>query len=309
MFRFIFLAWAVFFSLMHVQAVRAEERVKVFVSILPQAFFVEQVGGSRVEIDVLVGPGQSPATYEPTPKQMARLTRADIYFSIGVPFEKLLLGKISSTLQHLRIVDTSKGIKLRCIEEDRSIHAGEEAGEEDPHIWLDPKLAKIQAATICRELCVLDPGAAEQYKRNLEILNSKLTEVDSRIAAVLAPYRGRRFFVYHPAFGYFGDSYGLRQVAIETGGKQPSARQLADLIKRLEHAPLKVIFVQPQYSAGSIRALERTLGALVVRIDPLSRDYLKNLEDIAGKLEKSLSGRAASNNEPKHRKDSPCPNP
>ena len=294
--RYILIACAALFLPGSLQASRDGERIKVFVSILPQAFFIEQLGGSRVEVDVLVGPGRSPATYEPTPKQMSSLARADIYFSIGVPFEKLLLKKISSAFEQLRIVDTVEGISLRRIEEDHPTHTGHEAGEPDPHTWLDPKLAKIQAATICREFCLLDPDSAELYKKNLEIFHDKLTEVDSRIAASLAPYRGREFFVYHPAFGYFGDSYGLRQVALETGGKEPSPRQLAALMERLEHEPLKVIFVQPQYSGGSLRALERTLGAVVVRIDPLSRDYLKNLEDMAEKLEKSLSGRAPANN-------------
>jgi len=291
--RYFFIAWAVFFSLATVQALRAGERLKVFVSILPQAFFVERIGGERVQVDVLVGPGASPATYEPTPKQMARLARADIYFSIGVPFEKFLLEKISSIHGQLKVIDTGQGIKKRRIEEGHTAQRGEETGAMDPHIWLDPKLVKIQAANICRQLCRLDPAAAQHYERNLEFFQRELSEVNSRIAALLAPYRGREFFVFHPAFGYFGDSYGLRQAAVETGGKEPFARQLAALIERLEHEPCKVIFVQPQFSAGSLRALERTLGATVVRIDPLARDYLKNLEDIADKLERGLSGRTA----------------
>lgn len=258
-------------------------RLSLFVSIQPQAYFVERVGGSHVEVEVLVGPGQSPATFELTPQQMAKLTQADAYFRIGLPFEKRLVGKIQTALSDLRVVDTHQGIKLRTME-----HEHHNDGS-DPHIWLDPKLVKVQAATVCEELCRLDPVNVDAYKKNLETFKADLDEVDAKITQALEPLKGRKFYVFHPSYGYFGDAYGLTQVAVEVEGKEPGARQLAALIDQAKEDSVKVIFVQPQFSAKSAEAVAEAIGGVVVPIDPLARDYLKNLEDIAEKIVRGLA--------------------
>jgi len=262
---------------------KEEVRLSLFVSILPQAYFVERVGGSHIEVEVLVGPGQSPATFELTPQQMTKLTQADAYFRIGLPFEKQLVGKIRAALSDLRVVDTRRGIKLRTME-----HEHHNDGS-DPHIWLDPKLVKVQAATVCEELCRLDPVNVEAYKKNLETFKADLDEVDARITRALEPLKGRKFYVFHPSYGYFGDAYGLTQVAVEVEGKEPSARQLATLIDQAKEDSVKVIFVQPQFSAKSAEAVAEAIGGVIVPIDPLARDYLRNLEDIAEKIARGLA--------------------
>jgi len=285
------------------------KKLRVFVSILPQAGFVEKVGGDRVEVDVLVGPGQSPATYTATHKQMARLAGADVFFRIGVPFEEPLLKKIAALLPELRIVDTRKGIKLRVMErahgsgEQQHEHRGDEEDDEegepkhgekgtDPHIWLDPKLVKVQARTICEELIRIDRDHAEQYRENRKSFEAELDKVDARIARALGPLKGREFFVFHPAYGYFGDAYGLKQVPVEIEGKSPSAKQLVSLINRAKEAKVKVIFVQPQFSTSNAEAVALMIGGAVVPMDPLARDYLANLAAMAGKLESALGGSA-----------------
>jgi zinc transport system substrate-binding protein len=262
---------------------KEEVKLSLFVSILPQAYFVERVGGSHVEVEVLVGPGQSPATFELTPQQMAKLTQADAYFRIGLPFEKRLVGKIQAALSGLRVVDTRQGIQLRTME-----HEHHNDGS-DPHIWLDPMLVKVQAATVCEELCRLDPVNATVYKQNLKAFKADLDEVDARLTQALEPLRGRKFYVFHPSYGYFGDAYGLTQVAVEVEGKEPGARRLAALIDQAKEDSVKVIFVQPQFSAGSAEAVAQAIGGVVVPIDPLARDYLKNLEDIAEKIVRGLA--------------------
>jgi len=258
-------------------------RLSLFVSILPQAYFVERVGGSHVEVEVLVGPGQSPATFELTPKQMAKLTQADAYFRIGLPFEKRLVGKIQTALSDLRVVDTRQGIQLRTME-----HEHHNDGS-DPHLWLDPMLVKVQAATVCEELCRLDPVNVDAYKKNLKAFKADLDEVDAKITQALEQLKGRKFYVFHPSYGYFGDAYGLTQVAVEVEGKEPSARRLAALIDQAKEDSVKVIFVQPQFSAKSAKAVAEAIGGVIVPIDPLARDYLKNLEDIAEKIARGLA--------------------
>lgn len=258
------------------------EKVKVFVSILPQAYFVERVGGAHVDVEVLVGPGKSPATYEPTPKQMARLGRALVYFRIGTPFEKGFIGKISEAHKNLQIVDTRQGVALRYFKDTGKRQV------PDPHIWLDPKRVKIQAATICEALSRLTPQHAEAFDKNLKVFQADLDRIDGKISKTLSPLRGSRFYVFHPAFGYFGDSYGLTQVAVEIEGKSPSPKQLSKLIERARKDGVRVIFVQPQYARRNAETIAKAIGGVVVPMNPLSGDYLESLEKMAAVLKQAL---------------------
>jgi zinc transport system substrate-binding protein len=262
----------------------SERQLKVFVSILPQAYFVERVGGPDVNVEVLVGPGQSPETFEPTPQQLASLAQADIYFHIGLPFEDRLLEKIHATMKDLPIIDTRQGIKLRAL------HSEHEGVNTDPHVWLDPKLVSIQAETICKAFIRLDSTHSVRYEENLHAFQTDLRNVDVKIAQTLKPLKGRTFYVFHPSFGYFADAYGLIQTAVETDGKEPSAKQLATLIDDARREGVKVIFIQPQFSSKSAEVVAKAIGGTVVPLDPLSRDYLGNLEDIADKIARALKG-------------------
>ncbi len=274
--------FSVFTALFFVGTADAATTIRAFVSILPQAEFVKQVGGPHVEVDVLVGPGQSPATYEPTPKQMARLSQADVLFRIGTPFEKGFIEKVAKTHEHLEIVDTRKGVPLRYFDRTKG------AAAPDPHIWLDPHLVRIQAATICEALIDLAPEHRPTFERNLAAYQEALDRVDREIAQTLAPLKGSSFYVFHPAFGYFGDRYGLEQVAVEIAGKEPTPKQLAALIRRAQAEKVRVIFVQPQYSKKLAETIAEEIGGAVVPINPLPENYLANLEDIAEALRAGL---------------------
>lgn len=268
-------------------------RINAFVSIMPQAYFIERVGGDRVNVSVLVGPGQSPATYEPTPKQLAGLSDADVYFTIGVPFETRLLEKLTHLLPDLDIVPTQKGIRLRYFKPDEASGDHDhdhDKGAPDPHIWLDPELVKIQAGTICDALKRLDPDHADTYDANLQSFDHDLDSIDTAIADLLAPIKGARFYVFHPSYGYFADRYGLTQVAIESEGKEPGARQLAQLIADARAEKIRAVFIQPQFAETMAEAIARELDVPVVQLDPLARDYLTNLMDMAHKIDRALAG-------------------
>jgi zinc transport system substrate-binding protein len=271
-------------------AYASEKKVRAFVSILPQAYFVERIGGEHVEVEVMVGPGQSPETYEASPRQMARLSRADVYFQIRVPFEARLIQGIAGSFPELKRVDTTAGITLRHLAHGH--HHGDadddHADQQDPHTWLDPSLAKIQSKNICDALCELDPGHGEFYRANLKALIEDLDTAKEKLSQALSPWKGRSFYVFHPAFGYFGDAFGLKQVAVETGGKEPSAKGIAGLIRQAQRDRVQLIFVQPQFSKKSAEAIAGSIGGAVVEMDPLSRDYLKNLDEIATKISQSV---------------------
>ncbi len=276
-------------------AQQAGGRIKVFVSIEPQAFFVERVGGDHVDLEVLLPAGQSPRFFEPLPRQLVELARAKVFFRIGVPFEQRMLSKISSMFTGLEVIDTRKGVEFRLIEEggghDRGNRNRHEKPSPDPHIWLDPKLVKIQAKNICEGLARIDPEHAENYQANLQAFQQELDRVDARIAGILARFKGKAVYVFHPAYGYFTDSYGLRQVAVETGGREPSARELTDLIQRMRGDSIKVIFMQPEFSGTVVNTLQNALNCSVVRMDPLARDYIRNLVKMAENISQALKGR------------------
>ena len=276
------------------------DKVKVVVSIPPQAYFVERVGGDHVAVEVLADSGQSPHAFEPTPRQMVSIAQARVYFLIGLPFEQQLTRRIGSSFENITLADTRARVPLRHLTKPRRHGAGKgpqtrqgQVGDHadddmDPHIWLDPKLVKIQANTICRALGELDPVHADDYSRNLVGFQADLDRVDAKIAKALSPFRGREFLVFHPAFGYFGASYGLRQRAVEIGGAQPGPKRVGELIEYAKEHGIKVMFVQRQFSRKAAETLAREIGGAVVPMDPLARDYIRNLEDMAEKITAAL---------------------
>ncbi len=172
-------------------------------------------------------------------------------------------------------------------EHDAHDHAHDH-GELDPHIWLDPKRAVTIAETMCQAMVRADPPRAERYRENLAALQADLRALDERIAQTLAPLRGRTLYVFHPAYGYFAESYGLRQVAVERHGKEPAAREVTELIEQARAENAKVIFVQPQFSQRSAKVIAGEIGGAVVPMDPLARDYLGNLQRMAETVARRL---------------------
>ncbi len=262
-----------------------EKKIKAFVSILPQAYFVERVGGERVDVSVMVGPGQSPATYEPRPKQMAELGKARLYFRIGVPFENVWMGRISKANPDLKMIDTRCGIKLLSMKSYQ--HGNDQAQRhhtkevKDPHIWLSLRLVKIQATNICQALIAEDPSRKGYFEANLRAFLDDLDKLDKEMTEKLRRLSMRKFMVFHPAWAYFARDYGLDQIPVEIEGKQPSAKVLASSIEQAKKEGIKVIFVQKQFSKKSAAAVARAISGRVIQVDPLASDYMTNMRTIA----------------------------
>ena len=254
------------------------EAIKVFVSILPQKCFVRKIGQDKIEVQALVGPGQNPTLYEPLPRQMADLSHASLYFSIGVPFETAWLDRIQALNPHLKIVNTQQGIELRAIEGRRSDVGGE---VKDPHIWLDPLLVKQQARMIYRELAAFDPKNKDFYEENLMLLLSELEALYRELEDIFTDLKTRQIMVFHPAWGYLLDRFGLKQIPIELEGKEPGPRDLANIIETAKREGIKVIFAEEQFDTVTADSVARAIGGKVVKLDPLAEDYLANLRHVA----------------------------
>lgn len=269
--------------------------LSVFTSILPQKFFVEQIGGDLVKVEVLVGPGMSPHTYEPLPQQMSSLSRARLFFAIGVPFENVLRQKLVSICPNLKIIDTDKGITRRLMqtyeESDGHMHTADcdhSAGTSDPHIWLDPELVIIQGQNIAAALKEALPEHAAAIDARLEKFTATMRELIDELTLVLEPVKGETMLVFHPAFGYFADRFGLKQKAIEIEGKEPAPRQLVNLIRYCKAQKIHIVFVQKQFPVSAAETVARSINGSVIIIDPLSDNYIDNLRALGASLAKGL---------------------
>jgi zinc transport system ATP-binding protein len=199
----------------------ATATVPVAVSVVPQKTFVKAVGGDAVSVQVMVGKGFDPATWQPTPRQLAGLARARLYVRTGVPFEAGWMPRFRRINPRMMVLDMRQGISLIPLR----------SGESDPHVWTDPQVVKKHAARLRDALSSLDPTHARRYQQGYQALAQRLDELDAELARKLAPLEGRTFLVFHPAWGYFARRYGLKQLAVEREGKEPGARALAQLIE------------------------------------------------------------------------------
>ena len=280
------------------------------VTIAPQKYFTDKISGGKASVSVMVEPGANPHAYEPKPRQMAALSKASIYFTIGDSFDQTWLARIVSANPRIMVVHTAEGIeKIPMVDghdveshpNEGEAHGHKEAGHGhdgkahthkaashdhgtlDPHIWLDPALVKIQAAHIRDGLSMVDPDGAQEYAANAAAFMQELDELDSEIRTILSalPEDRRTFLVFHPSWGYFAKAYGLKQASIEIEGKEPSPRDMARIIAMGKETGAKVVFVQPQFSEKSAAVIARQIGAQVVRLDPLAADWSENLRNAA----------------------------
>ena len=268
----------------------------VFVSILPQKYFVEQISGDLLNVQVMVKPGHSPATYEPLPQQIAALQKTDIYFRIGVPFEDVWIEKISKSNAQMKIVDTRKNIQLQEMEDFHDIISEEEGHHHeekhdhhyDPHIWLSPKLVKIQAKTILQSLIKQYPEHKAKFENNYAKFDKDLTQLQVYLRTSLKPVQDKKFLVFHPVWGYFSEEYQLHQIPIEIEGKTPTPRELSEIIDLVKRENIKIIFVQKQFSTKEAETIAKEINGKVISIDPLAENYIENLRSIGDTFSQSL---------------------
>ena len=275
----------------------------VVVSIPPQEFLVRRIAGEAVDVHVLVKPGDDPHHYQPTQREMVRVSDAEVYFTTGVDFEHVLVPKLREMTPDLPIVDTTRDIGRIAMEdhqedhhhEDPHLHSepgsqsrGHQEGQMDPHVWLSPLNASKQAAVIAEVLSKQMPEHAERFQENLRALQADLQAVHAEIRDALGALEGRKLYVFHPAFGYFAREYGLEQVAVEAAGKSPGPQRIRRLIELAKADGVKVIFVHPQFSDAGAKAIANEIGGAVVPLDPLAGDYIANLRRIAESVRESF---------------------
>lgn len=257
-------------------------KINTVVSIAPQQTFTKAIGGDKVNITLMVKPGNSPHTYEPKPSQMKDISRADIYLSIGVEFEEAWLGRFKNQNQNMKIIDISKGIQKIDMQEHS--HEKEPSklhhNEKDPHIWTSPKNVKIIAQNIYQSLIQVDYKNKKYYKTNLDKFLLHVDNVDKKLKSILNQSH-RKFMVFHPSWGYFAQEYGLMQIPIEIAGKSPKPKELMHLIKEAKEENASAIFTSPEFSTTIAKQIANELKIPVIKISPLSENWSENLETLA----------------------------
>jgi len=263
--------------------------INTVVSILPEKTFVKAIGGDKVNVSLMVLPGNSPHTYEPKPSQMKDVAKADLYFAIGVEFEKVWLDKFKSLNSKMQIVDLAAGIEKRSIT-DSHLHEHnahhkemhETTHAKDPHIWTDPKNVETIAKHIYETLVEVDANNAAYYKTNYETFLAKVTETDRQIKEILSDTpKDTKFMVFHPSWGYFAHAYSLTQLPVEIEGKSPKPKELIVLINEAKKEKIKAIFTQPEFSDSMAKVMASELHIDVIKVSPLAENWSENLLKIA----------------------------
>ena len=243
-----------------------------FVSIPPQAWILEQLTGERWRVESMLGPDANPHNYDPVPRQLVSLADADLYFTIGVPFEAMWRQRIANVNANMTFV--------HCGSDNHEAHSHDHDSHDgmDPHVWTSPLEASTIAECMSNALSRYDPAGEQHYQRNLQQLQQRLRQLDASIRQTLADVKPRYMLVQHPAWGHFAHTYDLTQLAIEKAGHEPNARHLVHVIERANELGLNTVLVQRQYSPAAARLVARDIHGRIVEIDPMAPDLIATLK-------------------------------
>lgn len=302
----------------------SSEDLKVAVSIVPQETFVKAVAGDLVDVVLLIPPGNSPANYQPSPKEMEEFNASQVYFHIDVPSEEHILESVPS---NIKLVDLAEHVDMmypaRYFEEeehhedehdedehdedehdedehDEDEHDEDEHDEEghehdhdhsgrDPHIWLSPKRVIKMVEVIRDELILLDPDNKETYENNAKSYIMELEGLDKELTDIFNSLENKAFIMYHPAFGYFADDYGLEMHAIESKGKKATIQELEEVIDIANDENIKYVFYQEEFDSSQAEIVAKEIGGETIKVAPLASDYINNLKSIAEKMNSILN--------------------
>jgi zinc transport system substrate-binding protein len=275
----------------------SSEPVNVTVSIVPEKYFVDRVGGEHVNVNIMVEPGNSPHTYEPKAEQMTALSKANVYFAIGVDFESAWMDKIAAANTEMEIVDISANLEKIPMnfghhhegeEETEAEEAEEEETSIDPHVWTSPENVKDMSEVIYQTLAEVDPANEADYAANLAAFQQDIDELEAEIEGNLVGITSTKFIVFHPAWQYFARDFGLEQLAIEIEGSEPSAQELAGIIDEALEENIQVVFGQPEFSTKTADYIAEEINGEVILISPLAEDWLENLRGVSNSFAEVL---------------------
>ena len=299
-----------------------DSRVPALVAVDPIAYLAERVGGERAEVFALTPRGKDPETYAPTPGSLQAVVKTRLLFRVGLPIEERFARNIASIAPDATSVDLTSSLDMlrdehehdhdREHEHERE-HDREHDGDREPdldreperepepernryddepldaHVWTSPANARVMVATMADAFANVDPEGEREYRASAEAFDAELAALQDELRERLAPYEGRSFVVFHPAYGYYAREFRLNQVAIEFEGKAPRPKQLQQLIERARADGIKKLIVQPEFNRSSADAIAKAIGGEVTTHSPLQKDYFANLRALTDAVVGSFS--------------------
>ncbi len=272
----------------------SEKKIAVCTGLEPVAYIVSAVGGEHVKVSSMLPAGRSPHDYAPGTRELRLAMGAKLFFTTNMLYEQRIVRALKGKVAVVDISEKIRRIPLdagkhdhhHCGLDHHSCGGGASAG--DPHVWLSPVNCAVMAEKAAEELAKAAPEYKTEFRRNAERFSLRMRKLHETLLKRLAPCKGMSFFVYHPAFGYFAELYGLRQKAIELGGREATPARMAAVIREARKAGVKVVFVQKQFNPASAKALANAIKGEVMELDPLAPDVEKNFNDICGALLKGF---------------------
>ena len=252
-------------------------KIGVVVSLGPEVEWVKAVGGSKVDVTLMVPEGSDPHTYEPRPNQLSQVSNAQIYVMMGssVEFENNYMDKIRETNPNLIVVNASKGVKLI------PNSAENESDTVDPHVWADPKNAKIMVNNIYNGLVEVDPSDKDYFTKNRDAYLQELDELDKNTTKLLKDKNNSYILVLHPAFGYMARDYNITEIGAMINDEEPSPQRIAMMINTAKEYNITTVYNEPQYDPKFMESIASQIGGKVVTVNDLGENYLQNMANIA----------------------------
>jgi zinc transport system substrate-binding protein len=256
------------------------------VSILPQKYFIEQIAGNLLQVNVLVPPGSSPHNYEILPSQMKELSKSKVWFQIGLlTFEDAWKEKMAGINKDLLIVNSSEGISpIAGSEHEHDVGDHHHAEAFDPHVWLAPAEVKTLAKHTLETLQKSYPEHASEFQKNYDAFIQKIDGLSAQIDQKLAPLKNRNILIFHPALAYFARQFKLEQIPLELDGKEPSPRHMKEIVDLAHQQNIRVIFIQKEFDTAFAQQMAHEINGEVLVIDPLDYNWEKQMLDITEKI-------------------------
>ena len=260
-----------------------KEKPIITVTLEPLRYFTEAIAGDNFQVISMVPKGSSPESYDPTPQQLVNLSQSQAYFRIGyIGFEQAWMDKLEANSPDMKVYDTS--VEVDLIRGEGHWHGDHyHEGGVEPHIWNSTQNALIIAENIYKALCELDAAHQADYQKRLDVLKETIRQTDENVKAFLKN-ADKTFLIYHPALSYFARDYGLKQISMEEGGKEPSPAQLKALIETCRKEKIHTIFVQQEFDQRNAQLIANELGVNIVPINPLSYDWAEEMVRVAKAL-------------------------
>ncbi len=252
----------------------------VSVSIVPLEYFVDRLTGEAVDVNVMVPPGASHATYAPSTSQLQKLSDSQLYFRIGhLGYEEAFMHRLQAINPDMQVVNLSDGVRLirgEVIDHGDHVHEG----GIDPHIWMSPKVMLDRLPVIKEALLATYPDIEDDIRANAATLHADIMDLDERLQQLTEELSQKTFLIFHPALTYMARDYGLHQIPIERHGKEPSPALLRQVITEARAHSASVIFIQQEFDMRSAELVSAEADVKLVQINPLAYDWIGSVNHV-----------------------------